>query len=116
MSGRVGVFRRPSSSGSAGIEDDAGWVAQSLDSLARSRVSSRVQLTCNRDSLIEATFEPHTRRRVSHQPGLAIQSKMKPKRRRAPTSPLELANSKTDEDFIADYLQHGSVSLIIHTL
>jgi hypothetical protein len=30
---------------------------------------------------------------------------MKPKRQRAPTSPLELANRKTDEEFIADYLQ-----------
>ncbi|AEO67834.1 c7659e7d-6157-4a82-81fb-57eb36003b2b [Thermothielavioides terrestris] len=30
---------------------------------------------------------------------------MKQKRRRAPTSPLELANRKTDEEFIATYLQ-----------
>ncbi|KAK0713907.1 acyl-CoA N-acyltransferase [Lasiosphaeria miniovina] len=29
---------------------------------------------------------------------------MKPKRRRAPTNPLELANRKTDEQFIADHL------------
>ncbi|KAK4246506.1 hypothetical protein C7999DRAFT_15404 [Corynascus novoguineensis] len=33
---------------------------------------------------------------------------MKPKRRRAETSPLELANRKTDDQFIADYLQAGS--------
>ncbi|KAK4098672.1 hypothetical protein N658DRAFT_499123 [Parathielavia hyrcaniae] len=30
---------------------------------------------------------------------------MKPKRRRAPTGPLALANRKTDEQFIADYFQ-----------
>jgi hypothetical protein len=35
--------------------------------------------------------------------------KMTPKRSRAPTSPLELANRKTDEQFIADYLQPRSV-------
>lgn len=33
---------------------------------------------------------------------------MKPKRARAPTSPIELANRKTDERFIADYLTSGS--------
>lgn len=30
---------------------------------------------------------------------------MKGKRQRTPTSPLELANRKTDEQFIADYLE-----------
>jgi hypothetical protein len=39
---------------------------------------------------------------------LAICSKMKPKRRRVPTSPLELANRKTDEQFVADYFQSRS--------
>ncbi|KAL2018722.1 hypothetical protein VTK56DRAFT_428 [Thermocarpiscus australiensis] len=34
---------------------------------------------------------------------------MRVKRRRAPTSPLELANRKTDEQFVADYLQPSSV-------
>ncbi|KAK4241180.1 acyl-CoA N-acyltransferase [Achaetomium macrosporum] len=33
---------------------------------------------------------------------------MKPKRRRAPTNPLELASRKTDEEFIAEYLQPSS--------
>ncbi|KAK3305415.1 acyl-CoA N-acyltransferase [Chaetomium strumarium] len=37
-----------------------------------------------------------------------IWSKMRPKRRRAPTSPLELASRKTDEEFINDYLQPSS--------
>lgn len=31
------------------------------------------------------------------------------KRRRAPTDPLELANRKTDEEFVADYLRPGLV-------
>ncbi|KAL2133226.1 hypothetical protein VTI74DRAFT_2691 [Chaetomium olivicolor] len=33
---------------------------------------------------------------------------MKPKRRRAPTSPIDMAHRKTDEQFIADYLQPSS--------
>ncbi|KAK0716669.1 hypothetical protein B0T21DRAFT_426133 [Apiosordaria backusii] len=33
---------------------------------------------------------------------------MKSKRLRAPTSPIEAANRKTDEQFIADYLQPGT--------
>ncbi|GAB1317366.1 hypothetical protein MFIFM68171_07576 [Madurella fahalii] len=33
---------------------------------------------------------------------------MKGKRRRAPTNPLELANRKTDEQFMADYLEPSS--------
>ncbi|KAK3367484.1 acyl-CoA N-acyltransferase [Podospora didyma] len=32
---------------------------------------------------------------------------MKPNRRRTPTNPLELANRKTDDQFINDYLRHG---------
>ncbi|KAK0724699.1 acyl-CoA N-acyltransferase [Lasiosphaeris hirsuta] len=33
---------------------------------------------------------------------------MTPKRKRAPPNPLELANKKSDEQFIADYLQPGT--------
>lgn len=33
---------------------------------------------------------------------------MGPKRHRAPTSPLDVANRKTDEQFVADYLSLGS--------
>lgn len=39
---------------------------------------------------------------------------MKQKRQRAETSPLELANRKTDEQFINDYLKAGSV--MIHSM
>ncbi|KAK1781475.1 acyl-CoA N-acyltransferase [Copromyces sp. CBS 386.78] len=38
---------------------------------------------------------------------------MAPKRQRAPTSPIERANRKTDEDFISDHLQ-PSVSSTLH--
>ncbi|EAQ83071.1 hypothetical protein CHGG_10889 [Chaetomium globosum CBS 148.51] len=34
-----------------------------------------------------------------------------PKRQRTPTNPLEVANRKTDEEFITDYLQPGAGNL-----
>ena len=37
---------------------------------------------------------------------------MAPKRQRAPTSPIERANRKTDEEFISDYLQPSVTSAL----
>ncbi|KAK3983844.1 acyl-CoA N-acyltransferase [Cladorrhinum sp. PSN332] len=39
---------------------------------------------------------------------------MPPKRRRAPTDPIDVANQKTDEQFIADYLQSNWVTTWTH--
>ncbi|KAK3391492.1 acyl-CoA N-acyltransferase [Sordaria brevicollis] len=40
---------------------------------------------------------------------------MAPKRQRAPTSPIERANRKTDEQFISDYLQPFISSKLLHS-